>query len=60
MRRYGPALDMLKLKDRYSRQDIFLTVKNGVVVGAVGSEPKRYMGMSLAMAKHYARYGGKH
>lgn len=49
----------ITLKDRYSGNFIFLNVKDGVVVGAVGSEPKRYLGMTLAAAKHYARYGGK-
>ncbi len=47
------------VKDRYSGQRMFLTVKDGVVVGAMGTEPKRYLGMTLALAKHYARYGSK-
>lgn len=49
----------ITLKDRYSGGLIFLTVRDGVVIGAVGTEPKRYLGMTLAAAKHYARYGGK-
>lgn len=47
------------LKDRYSGGMVWLNVKDGVVVGAVGSEPKRFLGMTLDVAKHYARYGGK-
>jgi hypothetical protein len=49
----------VRLKDRYSGGLIFLTVRDGVVVGAMGTEPKRYLGMTLDTAKHYARYGGK-
>ena len=35
-----------------------LTVRNGIVVGVMGSDPKRYLGMPLDQAKHVARYGG--
>jgi len=49
----------ISLKDRYSGGLIWLTVRDGVVVGAQGTEPKRYVGMTLDVAKHYARYGGK-
>jgi hypothetical protein len=49
---------ILKLKDR-NRGLIWLTIRDGVVVGAMGSEPKRYLGMTVAVAKHVARYGGK-
>ncbi len=48
----------IKLHDRYSGGAIWLTIRDGVVVGAMGSDPKRYMGMSLTRAKHVARYGG--
>lgn len=49
----------LTLKDRYSGGLVYLNVRDGVVVGAMGTEPKRYLGMTLDVAKHYARYGGK-
>ena len=49
----------VSLKDRYSGNLVWLTVRDGVVVGAMGSDPKRYLGMTLDAAKHYARYGGK-
>jgi hypothetical protein len=47
------------LKDRYSGSLVWLKVRDGVVVGAMGSDPKRYLGMTLEVAKHYTRYGGK-
>ena len=53
-----PATSTVKLKDRYSRAHVWLTVRDGTVVGAMGSDPKRYVGMSLDQAKHVARYGG--
>ena len=48
----------LKLKDRYSGAHVWLTVRDGTVVGVMGSDPKRYLGMPLDQAKHVARYGG--
>lgn len=48
----------IKLKDRYSGGHVWLTVRDGTVVGVMGSDPKRYLGMSLDQAKHVARYGG--
>jgi len=54
-----PPPSSLQLKDRYSGSPIFLTVRGDHVVGAMGTEPKRYMGMSLDEAKHYARHGGR-
>jgi hypothetical protein len=51
------AAKQVTLKDRYSGGIVWLTVRDGVVVGAQGTEPKRYLGMTLTMAKHYARYG---
>lgn len=48
----------IKLKDRYSGAHVWLTVRDGRVVGAMGSDPKRYMGMSFDEARHHARYGG--
>ena len=53
----APGTTFVKLKDR-DRGHIVLTVRDGVVVGAMGSEPKRYVGMTLDRAKHVARYGG--
>lgn len=53
----APGTTVVKLKDR-DRGHIVLTVREGVVVGAMGSEPKRYVGMTLDRAKHVARYGG--
>jgi hypothetical protein len=52
-----PAAPVIKLKDR-NRGHVWLTVRDGIVVGAMGSEPKRYVGMTLEQAKHVARYGG--
>lgn len=49
----------VQLKDRYSGNTVGLNFRDGRVVGALGCEPSRYMGMSLDEAKHYARYGGK-
>lgn len=51
-----PTTSSVKLKDRYSGGDIWLTVRDGVVVGAMGTEPKRYLGMTLDQARHVARY----
>ena len=53
-----PATSVVKLKDRYSGGHVWLTVRDGAVVGVMGSDPKRYLGMSLDQAKHVARYGG--
>jgi len=53
-----PSTSVVKLKDRYSGGHVWLTVRDGSVVGAMGSDPKRYVGMSLDQAKHMARYGG--
>jgi hypothetical protein len=47
------------LKDRDSGNLVWLSVRDGVVVGAMGPDPKRYLGMTLNAAKHFARYGGK-
>lgn len=49
----------VKLKDRYSGDHVWLTVRDGVVVGAMGSDPKRYVGMTIERARHVARHGGK-
>jgi hypothetical protein len=52
------AVSVIKLKDRYSGGYVWLTVRDGTVVGVMGSDPKRYLGMTLDRAKHVARYGG--
>jgi len=48
----------LKLRDR-GRGHIVITLRDGVVVGAMGSEPERFMGLTLEQARHLARYGGR-
>jgi hypothetical protein len=53
-----PVPETIKLKDRYSRDYVWLVIRDGRVVGVTGADPSRYMGMTLDEAKHYARYGG--
>lgn len=48
----------LKLKDR-CRGHIWLMLRDGIVVGAMGSEPARFIGKTESAARHLARYGGK-
>lgn len=48
----------LKLNDK-GRGYIWLTLRDGIVVGAMGSDPKRYIGLTEARARHIARYGGE-
>ncbi len=50
--------ETVRLKDKYSGGDVWLTVRDGYVVGCMGSDPARYVGMQIAVAKRYARYGG--
>ena len=38
---------------------IFLTLRDGVVVGAMGSEPARFVGLTESEARHRARYAQK-
>lgn len=45
------------LHDRYSGGPIHLVVRQGVVTGAMGCEPERYVGLREDDARHYARYG---
>lgn len=45
------------LRDK-GRGRVWLTVRAGVVVGALGSDPRRFVGLSLERARHVARYGG--
>lgn len=35
---------------------MYLTLSDGVVVGAMGADPARYMGLTEAQARHKARY----
>ena len=48
----------LSLNDK-GRGRIYLNVRDGVVVGAMGSEPARFLGLTLERARHIARYGGR-
>lgn len=49
----------LVLKDRMSGHKIYLTLKGGTVVGAMGSEPRRYLGLTETEARHKARYSNR-
>jgi hypothetical protein len=49
----------LVLKDRMSGHKIYLTLREGVVVGAMGSEPRRYLGLSEREARRKARYSNR-
>lgn len=53
------ATATVKLKDRYSGGHVWLTVRDGTVVGAMGSDPSRYVGMTIDRARHVARHGGQ-
>ncbi len=44
------GLALLTLKDK-GRGVVYLFVRNGVVVGAMGSDPKRWLGMPIELAK---------
>ncbi len=46
----SPGGTLLILKDKH-RNRIFLTLRGGVVVGAMGSEPARYLGLTEAAAR---------
>lgn len=48
---------IIRLNDRYSGQAVELNMRDGVVVGATGCEPRRYLGLTEDEARHYARYG---
>lgn len=50
------APETIKLKDR-QRGHVWLTLRGGRVIGVMGSDPDRYMGLTLDEAKHLARYG---
>lgn len=46
----------IKLTDK-GRGHVWLAIRDGVVVGAMGSEPSRFVGLSVEHARHLARYG---
>ncbi len=54
-----PGPPTIKLKDRHSGGHVWLTVSGGRIIGVMGADPGRYMGMSLDEARHHARYGGR-
>lgn len=41
------------------RGRICLAIRAGLVVGAMGSEPGRFVGLTEQRARHIARYGGR-
>lgn len=47
----------LNLPDK-NRGQIWLNLRDGVVVGAMGSEPERFLDLTESQARHLARYGG--
>jgi hypothetical protein len=54
-----PPPSRIKLKDRHSGGHVWLTIRDGRIVGVMGFDPSRYMGMTLEEARHHARYGGR-
>jgi hypothetical protein len=48
----------LKLKNK-SAGHVWLTIRDGAVVGAMGSDPSRFIGLTESRARHIARYGGR-
>lgn len=46
----------LALKDK-GRGKIWLWLRDGIVIGAMGSDPKRYLALTESQARHLARYG---
>lgn len=45
------------LVDTYSGNRVYLQIRDGRVVGAVGCEPSRYLGLAIERARLVARYG---
>jgi len=45
---------VLILRDKISRNPIHLKIRDGVVVGAMGSDPSRYVGLSEDQARMVA------
>lgn len=59
-RRRAAGLEEVTLCEQrgaYKGGTVYLTVRNGIVVGCMGSDPKRYMGLPLELAREYARRG---
>ena len=50
------GLALLTLKDK-GRGVVYLFVRNGEVTGAIGSEPKRYIGLPVDTARYLAKFG---
>jgi hypothetical protein len=46
----------LALKDK-GRGTIWLWMRDGIVIGAMGSEPRRYLGLTKSQSRYLARYG---
>jgi hypothetical protein len=46
----------LTLKDRVSGNRMYLTIREGIVVGAMGADPARYLGLTETAARRKARY----
>lgn len=47
----------ITLKDKHSGNLVWITLRDGIVVGAAGSDPNRYLGKTEQRARHMARYG---
>ena len=52
-------MNTLKLKDKHSGCYVWLNLRDCIVVGAMGSDPRRFLGLTEARARHIARYGGR-
>ena len=46
----------IALKDKLNGTS-WVTLRDGVVVSAVSCDPRRFLGLSEAQARHLARYG---
>lgn len=51
------AEQVVKLRDRASGNYVWLSIRDGVVVGAMGSDPKRFVGLTEQEARRKARFG---
>jgi hypothetical protein len=49
----------MRLRDKASGNSVWISVRDGVVVGAMGSDPGRFVGLTEQRARHIARYGGR-
>jgi hypothetical protein len=56
MQRASNMITTITLRDRVSGNQMYLTLRDGTVIGAMGSDPARYMGLTEAQARHKARY----